>query len=64
MLGGMSDIIDGAIERCLICLGRFGETAQLSDELKRRGANFILCRGWTEVMKCFDGAAHRIESMN
>jgi len=58
MLRGMSDVIDSAIESCLICLGRFGKAAQLSNELKRRSANFILCRGWTEVMKCFDGSAH------
>jgi hypothetical protein len=35
MLCGMGDIVDSAIESCLICLGRFGETAQLPDELKR-----------------------------
>ena len=58
MLCGMSDIVDSAIESCLICLGRFGETAQLPDELKRRCANFILSSGWTEVMKCFDDSAH------
>jgi hypothetical protein len=58
MMRGMSDIIDSAIESCLICLGRFGETAQLPDELKRRCANFILSSGWNEVMKRFDGSAH------
>ena len=58
MLCGMSDIVDSAIECCLIYPGRFGETAQLPDELKRRCANFILSSGWTEVMKCFDGSAH------
>ena len=64
MLCGMSDVIDGAIKHCLIRLGRLRKTAQLPDELKRRSANFILGSGWTEVMKCFDGSAHRIESMN
>ena len=54
----LSDIVDSAIESCLICLGRFGETAQLTDELKRRRANFVLSGGWTEVMKCFDGSTH------
>jgi len=44
MMRGKSDIIDSAIESCLICLGRFGETAQLPDELKRRCANFILSK--------------------
>jgi hypothetical protein len=58
MLRGVNDIIDGTIESCLVCLGRFRETAQLPDELKRRSANFIGRRGWTEVMKCFDGSAH------
>jgi hypothetical protein len=58
MLCGVSDIIDGPIESCLVCLGRFRETAQLADELKRRRANLIVRRRWTEVMKCFDGSAH------
>jgi hypothetical protein len=64
MLRSMSDIIDRTIESCLVRLGRFRETAQLPDELNRRSANFIVCRGWTEVMKCFDRSAHRKESMN
>jgi len=63
MMRGVSDIIDSTIESCLVCLGRFGETAQLPDELKRRCANFILSSGWTEVMKCLDGSAH-IETIN
>jgi hypothetical protein len=58
MLRGVSDIIDGPIESCLVCLGRFRETAQLADELKRRSANLVVRRRWTEVMKCFDGSAH------
>jgi hypothetical protein len=58
MMRGMGHDIDRAIESCLICPRRFGETAQLPDELKRRCANFILSSGWTEVMKCFDGSAH------
>jgi hypothetical protein len=58
MLRGVRDIIDGTIESCLVCLGRFRETAQLADELKRRSANLVVRRRWTEVMKCFDGSAH------
>jgi hypothetical protein len=58
MLRGVSNIIDGPIESCLVCLGRFRKTAQLPDELKRRSANFIRRRRWTEVVKCFDGSAH------
>jgi hypothetical protein len=58
MLRGVSDIINSPIESCLVCLGRLRETTELPDELKRRSANFILCSGWTEVVKCFDGSAH------
>ena len=58
MLRGVRDIIDGTIESRLVCLGRLRETAQLPDELKRRSANFIRRRRWTEVVKCFDGSAH------
>jgi hypothetical protein len=58
MMRGMGHVIHRAIESCLVCLGRFGETAQLPGELKRRSANFILSSGWTEVMECFDGSAH------
>jgi hypothetical protein len=35
MLGGMSDVVDGTIECFFIRLGRFGETAQLANKLKR-----------------------------
>jgi len=58
MLRGVSNIIDGPIESCLVCFGRFRETAQLPNELKRRSANFIRRRRWTEVMEYFDGSAH------
>jgi hypothetical protein len=58
MLCGVSDISDSTIESCLVYLGRFRDTAQLSDELKRRSANLVVRRWWTEVMKCFDGSAH------
>jgi len=58
MICDMGHVIHRAIECCLICLGRFREAAQLPDELKRRSANFIRRRSWTEVVKCFDGSAH------
>jgi hypothetical protein len=58
MMRGMSDIIDGTVESCLVCPGRFAETAQLPDELKRRSTNFILSSGWTEVIECFNGSTH------
>lgn len=62
VMRGMGHIIDGTVESFLVCLGGLGETAQLPDELQRRSANFIRRRRWTEVVKCFDGSAHRIES--
>src|ERR1044071_6267617 len=58
MVCRMCDIVDSTIESYLVCFGRFCETAQLSDELKRRSANLVVRCGWTEVMKCFDGSAH------
>jgi hypothetical protein len=58
MVCRVCNIIDGTIESCLVCLGRFRETAQLADELKRRSANLVIRCGWTEVMECFDGSAH------
>jgi hypothetical protein len=58
MVCGVSDIIDGTIENSLVYLGRFCETAKFADELKRRSANLVIRRGWTEVMKCLDGSAH------
>src|SRR5882724_849044 len=58
MLCGVSDIIDGTIESCLVYLGRFRDSAQFSDELKRRSANLVVRRRWTKIMKCFDGSAH------
>jgi hypothetical protein len=58
MMRGMRYLIDSAIEGCFVYLRRFRETAQLTDELKRRSVNFIRRRRWTEVVKCFDGSAH------
>jgi len=57
-MGNVRDFIDRAIECGFVCLRRFGESRQLSDELKRRRANFVLGRRGTEVMKCFDCSAH------
>jgi hypothetical protein len=64
MVCGVCDIIHGTIESFLVCFGRFCETAQLANELKRRRANLVDRRRWTEVMKCFDGSAHVITINN
>src|SRR5437762_14362261 len=58
MMSGMRNFIDCSIECVLVCFRRFGEPAQLSNELHRRRVNFVLARRRTEVMKCFDGSAH------
>jgi hypothetical protein len=35
MMGGMCNLIDGAVECVLICFRRFGESTQLANELQR-----------------------------
>lgn len=56
---GMRDFIDCVIERLFVCLRRFGESAQLPNELQRRRPDLVIRRRRTEVMKCFDGSAHK-----
>ena len=34
-MGDMRNLIDGSIECVLVCFRRFGETAQLANELER-----------------------------
>ena len=58
MMRGMRNVIDRAIECVLVCFRRFGESAQLADELQRRRPNLVIRRRRTEVMKCFDGSTH------
>ena len=53
------DFIYGSIEGVLIRAGRFRESGQFANELKRRCANLVVCRRRTEVMKCFDSSAHK-----
>jgi hypothetical protein len=50
MMRGVRDFIDRAIERFFVCSRRLGETAQFTDELQRRRANFVIRRRWTEIM--------------
>jgi len=57
-MSDVRDFIYGAIKGVLIRVGRFRESGQLPNELKRRCANLVVCRRRTEVMKCFDGSAH------
>ena len=57
-MSGMRDFVDRSIKSVLVCFRRFGETAQLADELERRRTNFVVGRWRTEIMKCFDGSAH------
>ena len=55
----MRNFVHRSIECLFVRLRRFGETAQLADELERRRANFVVGRRRTEVMKCFDSSAHK-----
>ena len=58
MMCDMRNFIDRVIECVLVCSRRLSESAQLSNELERRCANFIIRRRRSEVVKCFDGSAH------
>jgi hypothetical protein len=58
MMGDMRNFVHRSIECLFVRLRRFGKTAQLSNKLERRRANFIIGRRRTEVMKCFDGSTH------
>ena len=46
-------------ERIFVHFGRSGETAQFSDKLKRRCANFFVGGGRFEVMQGFDVSTHK-----
>lgn len=53
--------LDRAVERLFIRFRRFGKSAELANELKRRGANLVV-GGWRrEVMQGLNVSAHRIE---
>ena len=58
MMSGMRNVIDRAIERVLVGFRRFGESAQLPNELQRRRANLVVRRRRRKIMQCFDGSAH------
>jgi hypothetical protein len=58
MMRGMRNLIDRSIECVLVCFRRFGETAQFSNELKRRRANFVVRRGRCKIMQGLDVSAH------
>src|SRR6266568_6931454 len=58
MMCDVRNIVDRAIERVLVGFRRFSETAQLPNKLQRRRSDFVIRRGRTEVVKCFDGSAH------
>ncbi|MEY2548934.1 MAG: hypothetical protein QOD64_1516 [Verrucomicrobiota bacterium] len=58
MFGGMSDVVHGAIESFLVSFRRLREAAQLANELKRGGANFVLSRRRQEVMQGLNISAH------
>ena len=56
--GYFRHVLDGAVEGRLVGLRRFGEAAQLPDELQRRRANLLIGRGRIEVEQGFDVPTH------
>jgi hypothetical protein len=58
VLGGMRDFINRSIECVFVGLGRLGESAQFSNELKGRRANFVVRRGRCKIMQGLDVSAH------
>src|SRR5205085_2829805 len=57
-LRDLGHLADGSIEGRFIRLRRFGETADLSHELQRCGADLVFGCGRFKVEQCFDVAAH------
>src|SRR3954451_9456152 len=61
VLGDVSDLVDGAVERLLVRRGRAGRRADLADELQGGVADLLLGRGRLEVVERSDVAAHDTE---
>src|SRR5579871_997260 len=59
-VGGLRDLFDRAVEGLAIPLGGLRVSADLADELKRGGADFLVARGRLEVEERADVAAHRL----
>src|SRR5262245_28880967 len=53
---GVRHLVHGTSERDLVGLRGARETAQLSDELQRGGADLIVCGRWREVMESLDAS--------
>ena len=51
-------VINSVVECVFVGLGRLGESAQLSDELMGRRANFVVRRGRCKIMQGLDVSAH------
>src|SRR6202521_1431902 len=59
LLRGCRHLVDRARKRLFVRLGRLGEAAQFSNELKRRRPNLLL-GGWRcKVVQCFDVSTHK-----
>src|SRR6185437_15576511 len=58
MMRRMRNVLDGAVERRLVGLGRPREAGELADELQRAGANFLVARRRLEIVQRFDVPAH------
>ena len=58
MARDVRDFIYGLIEGVLIRVGRFRESGQLPNELKRRRANLIIRRRRRKIMQGLNVSAH------
>ena len=58
-MGDVRDFVHGAIEGVLVCVGRFRESGQLPNELKRRRANFVVRRRRRKIMQGLNVSAHK-----
>lgn len=59
LLRDLRHSLDRAVERLFVRFRRFGKSAELANELKRRGANLVPGRGRHEVMQGFNVSAHK-----
>jgi hypothetical protein len=55
---GVCDFVDRMIKHSFVRMGRFRKSAELSDELERRGTDFIIGRGRSEIMQGSNVSAH------
>lgn len=56
------DLVDCGQKQAFVSLGWLGKSADLSNELKRGGADFFFRHRWFKVEESFDVSAHKLRS--